>query len=261
MKCSTKSLRTAAAALAAAALLALPACYSPEKRIREEKRSASHLALAQRLLEQRRTQEALGQVDLALKEWKKNPDAWLVRGQVHFSFGDYPTAIEDFSTAMEHRERFTEALSWRAWARIESGDPQGGEADYRKALEDRTYPTPEKLHLNLALLLFRNGREAEGVAELKEAVRINPAYARGHYELGKAQERGGNLTGAVISYQAALGGMKDSADLNLRLGLALEGTGEGGKAKEYFKRVIDLSPSGPEATTAREHLARLEPSP
>ena len=255
MKSSNRSLRVLAA-VAAACLLA--GCVSAEKRIRSEKRSASHLALAEKLLEQRRSQEALAQADLALKEWKKNPDAWFVRGEINFSMGAYVAAIDDFTSAIGLRPVFTEARSWRAWARIESGDLRGAEEDYRTALQDRIYPTPEKIRLNLGLLLIRTGREEEGVAELKEAVRLNPAYARGHYEVGKVHERSGNISGAIVSYQAALGGMKDSADLNLRLALALERSGEGAKAREYFKRVIEINPTGPEAATARDHLSKLE---
>jgi len=52
--------------------------------------------------------------------------------------------------------------------------------------------------------------------------------------------------------------MKNSADLNLRLALALERSGEGAKAREYFKRVIEINPTGPEAATARDHLSKLE---
>jgi len=37
----------------------------------------------------------------------------------------------------------------------------------------------------------------------------------------------------------------------------LERSGDGARAKEHFKRVIELAPDGPEASTAREHLKRL----
>jgi tetratricopeptide (TPR) repeat protein len=252
-------LRAAAAAAAAAALLpALLACASPQKRMRAEKRSGSHLALARKLMEQQRFQEALGQADLALHEMKKNADAWLVRGQVRFGLGDYGPAVEDFSRALELKPAMTEALSWRAWAHIESGDAARAEADYRTALKDRTYPTPEKLHLNLGMLLLKVGREAEAVREMERAVALNPAYARGHYELGKIKDRSGDTGSALVHFQAALGGMKDSADLNLRLAIALERTGDGVRAREHFKRVLELAPSGPEAATARDHLKRLD---
>jgi tetratricopeptide (TPR) repeat protein len=248
------------AALAVACLAAVAACVSPEKKLRDEKMSGGHLALARKLMEQQRMQEALTQADLAIRESKKNADAWMTRGQIKFFMADYAPAIEDFDRAMDLRDRFTEALSWRAWARIEIGDLAGAETDYRAALEDRTYPTPEKLHLNLGLLLVRMGRGKEGIASLKDAVTVNPAYTRGHYELGRLEEEAGNVNDARISYEAAIGGMKDSPDLNLRLALVLEKTGEGARAKEYFKRVIDLAPEGPEAVTARDHLKRLDPS-
>jgi len=241
-------------------LVALPACVSPEKKLSVQKRSDTHLALARKLMEEQRYPEALGQVNLAINDTKKNPDAYMTRGQIEFMRAEYAPAIEDFTSAMRYRDSFTEARSWRAWAYIESGDLKAGETDYREGLKDRTYITPEKLHLNLALLLYRTGRDAEGLSELRQAVEVNPGYARGNFELGKALEKNGDLKGALTYYQAALGGMKDSADLNLRYALALEKSGEGSRAREHFKRVIELSPDGPEALTARDHLKALEAS-
>lgn len=260
MRSSVRSRALLPGFLAAALAFSGAACASPEKRIRSEKRSDTHLALAQKLMEDRRLQEALNQADLSLQESKKNPDAYMARGQIEFMRAEYERAIEDFTSALRHRPVFTEARSWRAWAYIETGNLAAAEEDYRQGLLDRTYLTPEKLHLNLALLLGRTGRDAEGLAELRRAVGANPAYSRGHYELGKALEKGGDLKGALASYEAALGGMKDSADLNLRLALALERNGDGGRAREHFKRVIEISPEGPEALTARDHLKRLEAS-
>ncbi len=245
-------------ALALAASAWVPGCVSPGKKIRAEKRSGSHLALARKLMEQQRLQEAITQADMAIKESKKNADAWLVRGQVGFMRREYPQAIQDLTVALQRRPAFGEALTWRAWAYIESGDAVSAERDYKEALKDPIYTTPEKIHLNLGLLYFKEGRDAEGLESLKRSVAMNPAYARGHYELGKALEKSGDLSGSLISYQAAIGGMKDSADLNLRLALALERSGDGGRAREHFRRVIQIDPDGPEASTARDHLRRLE---
>lgn len=249
--------RAGAALLAAVALLA---CVSAQKRFVDEKRAESHMALARKLMEQQRLPEALTQSNLAVERWSKSPDAWFLRGQVHFRLALYPQAIEDFTAALERSEDFTEALSWRAWAAAESGDVASAERDWNEALTDPRYPTPEKLHLNLGLLLFREGRTAEGLVHLEKAVATNPGYARGYYELGKARQEAGDLGGATTAYEAALGGMKDSADLNLRLALALEAQGQQARAREHFKRVIELSPDGPAAELARDHLRRLEPA-
>jgi tetratricopeptide (TPR) repeat protein len=247
------------ACLAASCMMA-PASGASEKSVSAAKRSDSQVALAQKLMEANRLPEALGHANQAIEESKKNADAYLVRGQIEFLRSEYPIAIEDFTTATKRRDSFTEALSWRAWAYIETGNYAAAEKDYRQGLLDRTYLTPEKLHLNLALLLYKTGRDAEGLAELRSAVAVNPAYSRGYYELGKALEKNGDLKGALSSYEAALGGMKDSADLNLRVALALEQNGDGGRAREHFKRVLEISPDGPEAGTARDHLKRLEAS-
>ena len=246
------------AAAAAALLLAAPACQSAQKKDLSMKRNASHVALARKLIEQNRLNEALTQTNMAIEEWGEGAEAYLLRGQVHFMLGLYSPAIEDFDGAMARQAEFTEALSWRAWARAESGDSAGAEQDWMKALADPKYPSPEKIHFNLALLYVRTGRKDDAISHLERAVANSPGYSRGHYELGKLRQEAGDFGGASRSFQAALGGMKDSPDLNLRLALVLERQGEGARAREHFKRVIELSPDGPEAELARDHLRRLD---
>lgn len=260
MKSWTDSARLARGAAALLVALSILACAPSQKRVRREKLAESHMALARKLVEQQRLPEALTQANLAIEKWSKNADAWFVRGQVNFGLALYTQAIEDFSTAMRLRNDFTDALSWRAWAAAESGDPAGAERDWMLALGDPHYPTPEKIHLNLGLLLVREGRVPEGIRHLERSVSMNPGYARGYYELGKVKQEAGDLGGATVAYEAALGGMKNSADLNLRLALALEAQGEGARAREHFKRVIELTPDGPAADLARDHLRRLEPA-
>lgn len=235
-------------------------CMGSAKKSRLLKMSSSHVAVAQKLFTQQRMQEALGMANRAIEESKKNPEAYLVRGQILFAIEEYDRAIDDFTAANDLRPPFADALSWRGWTKAETGDMEGAEKDWKRALEDTTSLTPEKVYLNLALLYQRTGRKSLAMENLERAVTVNPAYSRGHFELGKARQEAGNTSGAIVSYEAALGGMKDSPDLNLRLGLVLESSGEGARAREYFKRVLELDPEGTEATTARDHLKRLEPS-
>lgn len=258
MKFSTERTRLLAAAMILLLGLASGACMSAQKRDLAQKKAASHVALALKLVEQNRLNEALTQANMALAQWEEDPEGHLVRGQVNFMLGLYSSAIQDFNRAMEVQEDLTQALVWRGWAFAESGDPVQAEKDWMKALTDPAYPTPEKVHLNLGLLMIRQGRRAEGRRHLELAVSTKPGYARGHFELGKLQQEDADYRQAAASYQAAMGGMKNSPDLNLRMGLVLEAQGQGARAREYFKRVLELSPDGPESELARDHLKRLD---
>lgn len=257
MKSSTERTLIFRGAALLALVVLLAACTSTRKQLTQEKLSATHVALAQELYKQERMQGALRQVHLALQKWQENPEAWFVRGQVHVWIREYARAVEDFSTALQYRSGFAEYLSWRALAHVMLENPDAAERDYMEALQDTTYMTPEKIYLNLGLLEKRRGRETEGLEYLEKAVTVNPAYSRGHYELGKTHDEAGNLSKAVIAYEAALGGLRDLTDLNLRLGIVLDKMGEGHRAKQYLQRVIELAPDGPEAETARTHLQRI----
>src|SRR5882724_10991980 len=116
--------------------LAGAGCVSADKKLRAAKRSDSHVALAQKLMSDNRLPEALTQADLAIEEARKNPDAWMTRGQVEFMRAEYDHSIEDFTAAIDRRPEFTEARSWRAWAYVEKGNFPAAEADYREGLND-----------------------------------------------------------------------------------------------------------------------------
>jgi tetratricopeptide (TPR) repeat protein len=258
MKFLTESRRLGAWIAVALVLTASTACFSSGKKIRAMKLSASHVAIANKLFQQQRMQEALGQANQALQLWGKNPYAYLMRGQIYFGIREYERAIVDFTSANDLRDPFGDALNWRGWTRTEIGDMEGAEEDWNLALQDTRFLTPEKIYFNLALLYRKQGKSPQSLKNLEKAVIVNPAYARGHFELGKMREESGDSSRAIISYEAALGGMRNSADLNLRLALVLESNGEGARAREHFKRVIALSPDSPEASKAAAHLKNLD---
>ena len=65
------------------------------------------------------------------------------------------------------------------------------EREYRRALENPAYPTPEKVYLNLGLLYAEQGRHEEAIDTLRRAVEINTRYYQGHFELAALLDRAG----------------------------------------------------------------------
>jgi uncharacterized protein HemY len=85
------------------------------------------------------------------------------------------------------------------------------------------YPDSPMGHFSLGRLLLDEKRWAEAIPALKEAVRLDPAYAAAHVALGDALAGQGHKEGAKAAWQAALQtphGQRDAslqADLEQRL--------------------------------------------
>ncbi len=70
------------------------------------------------------------------------------------------------------------------------GDLEQAAIRYREAI--RIDPDYAKAHHNLALVLVRQGDLEQAAEHLEEAIRIDPGYASAHRNLGKVRERLGD---------------------------------------------------------------------
>jgi tetratricopeptide (TPR) repeat protein len=137
------------------------------------------------------------------------------------------------------------------------GKKAEAEAEYRRALEDPAYPSPEKVYLNLGLLYGSQGRDDEAIRELRKAVEIGPRYYRAHFELASRLESAGKFTEAASEYEVAAPDYTSSADYHYRLGFTYLKLKNNPKASEHLKRVIALSPGSENAAKAQDLLAMV----
>ena len=92
--------------------------------------------------------------------------------------------------------------------------------EFQIALKDRTYATPEKVHLNMGHLYIEQGKYPEAIRSFQMALEANPNYLRGMVGLG-------------LAYQKA---------------------GRADQAKQELLKVVKLDPSSAEAAQARTLL-------
>lgn len=91
---------------------------------------------------------------------------------------------------------------------------------------------------NLGGELVVNGRSAEAVPYLEQALRLKPDYANAHTNLGTARLNLGDPDAALEHFEAALRSGPDDGAFNYNVAVALARCGRVDEAVEYYRRAL-----------------------
>jgi tetratricopeptide (TPR) repeat protein len=92
------------------------------------------------------------------------------------------------------------------------------------------------------------------VSAFEEAVRLEPASAEAHYDLGIAYVRLNQLAGAAGQFRLALKNQPGMSVAHIALGSALSDTGKPAEAEIEFRAALNIDPK---SVSALDHLAQL----
>lgn len=110
----------------------------------------------------------------------QNAMAYIARGLAHVQFAEYQAALADFDRAVTlgGNAPAAEACAARAWLRAYLGEKKASEADFRLALKhDQRNAT---VYIFRALVRCREGKFNSATADLKTAIRYDPADPKPH---------------------------------------------------------------------------------
>jgi len=136
---------------------------------------------------------------------------------------------------------------------VEAGRVDDGIARLRQAL--RVAPDHAEAHSNLAHALQLQGRHAEALRQFQEAARLAPGNDRIHFNLAGALQDRNDLTAAIRHYRAGLALNPDAADAHNGLGTALGSIGQLEEAARHFRIAIEIAP---DSVDAKKNLALLD---
>jgi tetratricopeptide (TPR) repeat protein len=88
----------------------------------------------------------------------------------------------------------------------------------------------------------QQGKSAEAIPELREAVRLKPDFAEGHNNLGNALAQQGRMMEAIAEWEAALRIDANLADAHNNVGYALSDMGRKREAMEHYERALAINP-------------------
>jgi tetratricopeptide (TPR) repeat protein len=139
-----------------------------------------------------------------------------------------------------------------AWSTVRRNE------DYRTTLSfwsDVVAKRPDnpRAHSWLGDYLFRNGRRADALAHLEEAVRLNPRRGSYLYSLGVVLASQGRTDEAIERYRESLRFEPERASVHNNLGVALASRGRLEEAVGHYREAIRIEPGH---AGAHNNLAR-----
>jgi tetratricopeptide (TPR) repeat protein len=122
---------------------------------------------------------------------------------------------------------------------VEAREPDAAEAEFRKAV---LAADSAMARTRLAEALRLQGKFPDAIAQLREAIRIDPAYARAHSDLGLILRAEGNLAEAVAEYREALRLDPDFIDAHNGLAVAFANQKRLEDAVVEFREIVRIDP-------------------
>jgi tetratricopeptide (TPR) repeat protein len=152
----------------------------------------------------------------------------------------------DFATALEWFER---------GCQLDSSPETLEEAirAYRSALQ--VDPQFADAHCNLGTAHYNRGERDRARACYEEALRHDAEHVEANFNLGNLLEEAGRREAALSRYKIAIRADPFFPDAQLNLALLYEKFSLRRKAKEHWRRYLQLVPEGSWSDIARQHLA------
>jgi len=116
-------------------------------------------------------------------------------------------------------------------------------------------------HCNLGAVRFNQDRREQARRCFERALEIDASHAESHLNLATLLEEESRLEEALRHYQAALRARDDCVDAHLGLALLYERLGARRRAREAWRRYLQLDPRGTWAALARRRLAPVTDAP
>jgi type IV pilus biogenesis/stability protein PilW len=214
--------RVLAAAIAPLLLLTAACASAPHERRAENREAVQYFKLGQADFSEGKNQQAIENLKRSLKLDSKNADVHNFLGVVYLLLSDFPSAEKELEDALKLNPYLTDAKNSLGAVYMKTERPGKAREIFEEALNDKTYPDPEKILYNLGTLDLEAKRYPEALDAFQRAVVANAAYAKGYFGLARVYAETGRTQDARTNYQ----------------------------------KVISLDPKSPEAARAQEFLAR-----
>ncbi len=242
------------------AFMLMVACGSATRVERDQKQAEGplrHFQLARMYYEQGKVQESLQELDQSFKLDNKLPQVHAYLGYVRLEQEQWAEAAKAYHEAIKLNPYYTDARQHLAVCLQELGDIPGALEQLEQASRDKTYPFPEQIHFNRAMVYRHANQIEEALKELRRAVGLKPRYYRAHFEMAGLLTELRRNDEALLAFVAAEPGYTKDPEFHFRYGSALARSGDKSLAQRELRKAMELAPGSEIAAQAGELLGTL----
>jgi type IV pilus assembly protein PilF len=243
--------------------LSLTHCATGQSAVKQEKEASAHFKMGLSYLNESSLQQAFVEFQKALDLNPDNKEYQYALGHVYFSQERYKEAEETFRKAIKLDSNYSEAHNYLGKVLEVEGKTGDAVTEYKEALKNPLYATPQLPHFNLGNIYMTQGQYPDALKQYQEALRLDPSCnestcALSHNGMGQTYFQMGRVKEAIDSYQEAVKSFPNYVDAHYNLAFAFLKQGAKGQAAGEFRKVIELLPNSDKAREARKFLEALK---
>ena len=214
----------------------------------------AHYYLGLALAADRRLNDAVDALEIALDLEPANVQALVAMGDARLGQGDPDEAAASFARALKLRSEFPAALDGIARVYESRGESDRAVEFFRRAIASNKGYAESYAHLGK--LHLREGRLGEAVQLFREAVSIRTDFAFGYNGLAQAYSRLGLQSDALVAVAKAIELEPRSPDHQVALGNINLEAELLNRADAAFRKALELDPGFPDARLGLSETAR-----
>lgn len=178
-------------------------------------------------------------------------------GTFFFYNQEFETAARETKKALELDPNMAEAQNNLGLIYLAQGRLTEAAQQFRNALGNLSYPTPEYASYNLGKTNYMLGDYDAAVENLERSLAILPAHEEARFVLAMSYTKLGRLNEAEKAFTAALQLRPDAARTRYELGMVLFKLNRKEAAAEQFRKVVALDPQGEFGEQSKTYLKLL----
>lgn len=187
----------------------------------------------------------------------KDRDTHYALGHIYFVQGNYEKAESEFKRTLKLDSRYAEAWNYLGKVYDEQGKSDLALQQFDKALSFPQYLTPDLAQYNKGKVYLKLKQPDQALRAFAAALRVNPTHALAAFEAGRIYEEQGANREAMAAFEITVKQLPDFAEGHYHLAKAYARAGMPDKAKDSYRKVVELAPGSAWAEDANNYLARL----
>ena len=179
-------------------------------------------------------------------------------GLIYFRQGKYSQAADAFLRTLQLDPNFADAHNNLGKVYAQIGQWDKAIMQYREALANSFYRTPELAHYNLGEALLEKGDNINAVKEFHSAIQMRPDFSPALNKYGIALYRMNRNQEAIKRFNQAIESAPDFIDPYLNLGIVYMKLDKRQEAIEQFRFVLEHAQDQTQMLDAERYLEMLE---